>query len=201
MITLTLVGALALLINLKVFNDPIITLSLGGCVVATTLIGWLILDDRPFMFLERLCRSRFAFLDKVLAKINSVKQAIKAFSSDPRALWIAFANSLIFIWLAIINVWVSSLAFSADIEFMPILISVPVIMIIMNLPISIGGIGLLEFAFTFTFELIGYPTLVAVSAALLLRLKTIIDGAIGGTCYFLSDSRKYSSISKSNKDY
>jgi uncharacterized membrane protein YbhN (UPF0104 family) len=50
----------------------------------------------------------------------------------------------------------------------------------MNLPVSIGGIGLMEAAFTFFFPLFGYSAALAVSTALLMRLKNILYGLAGG---------------------
>lgn len=38
----------------------------------------------------------------------------------------------------------------------------------------------MEFAYTFTFEIIGYSSALGLSTALLMRTKTFIDGGIGG---------------------
>ena len=56
-------------------------------------------------------------------------------------------------------------------------------MFIMNLPISIGGIGLMEFAFIFIFEISGYSSALALSTALLMRLKSFVDAGMGGILY------------------
>jgi hypothetical protein len=38
----------------------------------------------------------------------------------------------------------------------------------------------MEFAYIFTFELIGYSSALGLSTALLMRLKTFIDAGVGG---------------------
>ena len=113
-----------------------------------------------------------------------------AYRHQPRSLLVAGLNSLLFYALAVINVWVSALAFDSEVSLAAMIAAVPVILLIMNLPVSIGGIGLMEFAYTFTFELIGYSSALGFSTALLMRLKTFIDAGIGGGIYlFLSQGR------------
>ncbi|NEO77126.1 hypothetical protein [Moorena sp. SIO4G3] len=59
---------------------------------------------------------------------------------------------------------------------------------IVNLPISIGGIGLMEFAYSFTLGLVGATPALAFSTALLLRAKTLFHAGIGSLLYpFVSD--------------
>jgi len=165
---------------LKTFNMPIITISLATCTFIVIIVCWLLYDDRPYNIFRKITDNRWRFLDQLLVKIDKVHDAVGKYKKDPRALWIAMINSLIFYFLAMINVWVSSLAFNSETNFYNILIGVPVILIIMNLPVSIGGIGLMEFAYIFTFELIGYSSALGLSTALLMRLKTFIDAGAGG---------------------
>lgn len=185
MVTLTFLSMVAVLVNLKTFNIPIITISLAACTVIVLILGWLVVDDRPYNAIRRFTNKNLKFLDKFLTKIDKVHNAVKEYKNNRGALWIAVANSLIFYFLAIINVWVSSLAFKSEVGFYNIIIGVPVILIIMNLPISIGGVGLMEFAYTFTFELIGYSSTLGLSVALLMRLKTFIDAGAGGLIHLL----------------
>jgi hypothetical protein len=185
MVTMTLLVILALVVNHQAYNRPLITVSLGACALAILMVIWLALDARPLGLVTRLAAGRLRVLDAVLAKIEKLHGAIAAYGDDRAALWGAFVNSLIFYALAVINVWVSTLAFSREIDFGSILITVPAILLIMNLPVSIGGIGLMEFAFSFAFDMVGYSSALALSTALLIRFKTFIDGAVGGTLHLL----------------
>jgi len=81
-------------------------------------------------------------------------------------------------------VYVTALAFSAEVRFSELLVAVPLIMFIMNLPISIGGIGLMEFAFIFIFDISGYSSALALSTALLMRFKSFLTLGLEG-CFIL----------------
>ena len=87
--------------------------------------------------------------------------------------------------MAIVNVYVSARAFVEAPGIYDIALSVPIIMVIMNLPVSIGGIGLMKSAYTFVFDVIGIGVGVGLSTALLMRVKTIIDALIGGILHLL----------------
>ena len=92
--------------------------------------------------------------------------------------------------IAVVNVWISALAFDSTVIFNKILNAVAIILLIMNLPVSIGGLGLMEFSYAFTFELIGYSVALALSVALLMRLKTIVDAIIGAVIHLLLNRGK-----------
>ncbi|MDH3376353.1 MAG: flippase-like domain-containing protein [Gammaproteobacteria bacterium] len=186
MITLTVFSLFAFVVSYKIYNVPEITISLLVCAVTIILIGWMVLDPRPMRLLSNFVTGRFAIVNIVVTRLKSTHVAIIAYTSDTRALTIAFLNSAAFYFLAVINVWVTALAFSPNIEFASIIVAVPAIMLIMNLPISIGGIGLMEFAYILIFDQFGYGVAIGFSTALLMRIKTVIDGLIGGVVY-LSD--------------
>ena len=73
--------------------------------------------------------------------------------------------------------------FELDIDFNAIILATPVIMLLMNIPLSIGNHGIMEFSFTMTFELLGLGAILGLSTALLLRLKSFLDGAIGASLH------------------
>ena len=85
--------------------------------------------------------------------------------------------------MAVVNVYVTALAFDREVQFLQLLLAVPLIMFIMNLPVSIGGLGLMEFAFVFIFELFGYGGGLALSTAVMMRLKSFADAGLGGLLY------------------
>ncbi len=186
MITLTVFSLFAFVVGYKLYNVPEITISLLVCSVTIILIGWMVLDPRPMRVLSSAVTGRIAIVDIAVTKLKDTHVAIIAYKSDTRALAIAFVNSAVFYFLAVMNVWVTALVFSPDIEFASIIVAVPAIMLIMNLPISIGGIGLMEFAYTLIFDQFGYGVAIGFSTALLMRIKTVIDGLVGGV-FYLSD--------------
>jgi len=185
MITLTVVSAVAVLVSVQHHDLPIITYSLLLCVLITAVVIWLILDERPLKFFSALVSRRLSSLARPLDAIVRTHRAIRAYKDDRATLWRAFAVSLVFYFLAVVNVWVSALAFSDEVSFLTILVAVPAIMLILNLPVSIGGLGLMEAAYAIIFTAFGYSSALALSTALLIRLKTLVDGLIGGIAYLV----------------
>ncbi len=143
LVTMTLLVVLALVVHHQAYNRPLITVSLGACAIGIAAVIWLILDVRPLGLIQRLATGRLVVLDGLLTRLDRVHRAVAAYGNNHAALWWAFLNSLLFYALAVMNIWVSTLAFSRDIRFESILVTVPAVLLIMNLPISIGGIGLM----------------------------------------------------------
>ncbi len=159
---------------------PLITNSLLFVIALVLFILWLVIDIRVFDFFARLFGRIHPFFSKIFAKLREVHHAIYSYKNDKKTLAFVVSISTMFYMLAVINVWISSRAFSVDIPFTDMLLAVPAIMLIMNLPVSIGGLGLMEAAYTTIFVLFGYPPELALSTALLMRFKTIVNAFIGG---------------------
>lgn len=173
----------AVAVNTQRFNMPWLTISLGIGALGVAVICWLIVDARPFRWVQTLLAPRLPPVGKLLVKVGKFRDAVNAYRAIPGALPWAFVNSLIFYALAILNVWVTLLAFRAEVSLSSMVVAVPVIMFIMNIPFSVGGIGLLEFGFEFILGLFGVPPAIAVSTALLMRIKSLIDAGIGSLLY------------------
>ncbi len=180
---LVLLAAIAVIVNLQMFNLPWLTASLIVGLLGVAIVCWVILDARPFNFIHNNFGSKLPIVSSALQKIGKFRTAVLTYRERPRALWLAIFNSLLFYFLAIINVWVSALAFDSGVDFVSMLVAVPVIMFIMNLPFSIGGLGLMEFAYIFTLGLFGINASAAISTALLMRLKTLVTAGMGGLVY------------------
>jgi uncharacterized protein (TIRG00374 family) len=122
-------------------------------------------------------------VQQLLEKLLKFQTATLSLRTHPGAFVFAMINSVFFYFLAIINVYISALAFRADLSFAGAVIITPIIMVITMLPISIGGIGLAEGAYFFTFERFGIIGAVGLSVALLMRAKALLAGAVGGIYY------------------
>jgi len=183
MVILFLLTIVALLMQRQLLSVVWMSVSLLFAVAASIALIWMIVDERPYRFLTKILSNRSGLLDKILGKLDSIHGAVVEYRDDKSALLIALLNTFLFYFLAVLNVYVTALAFSAEVQFTELLVAVPLIMFIMNLPISIGGIGLMEFAFVFIFELSGYSGALALSTALLMRVKSFVDAGIGGLLY------------------
>ncbi len=133
--------------------------------------------------IDKISMIKLPLLNKMIRKLNAFQAATMAFRSKRRTLFFAMANSLLFYILAVLNVFVSSLAFDADITLLEALTITPIVLVITMIPISIGGIGLAEGAYVFTFQRFGMTGAMGLSVALLMRAKALLAGIVGGIYY------------------
>ncbi|HAU68117.1 MAG TPA: hypothetical protein DCW52_06920 [Gammaproteobacteria bacterium] len=179
-LTLLVFAAFAAGLQLTVFNVDFVLLSLVFFALVLGVIAWSVLDPRPYALVKRLIQSRTAKLDGILSKLDRLINSVNDYRNTPSALVYAFVNSGVFYFLAALNIYLSSKVFSLDINLMDALVATPIIMLIMNIPFSFGNIGLMEFAYTSVFALLGYDPALGLSVALLMRGKSLLDGALGG---------------------
>lgn len=182
-VVLLLLSLLAVFINTTEFNVPIITYSLLAFSIALAGLGWLAFDGRSLRLVKQLFGGIHSIIDKVLAKVQKLHEAVLIYRKNKGALSWAFVNSLIFYALAVLNVFTTAKVFNVDVDLNAIILATPVIMLLMNIPLSIGNHGIMEFAFTMTFELLGLGAILGLSTALLIRLKSFLDGAIGAVLH------------------
>ncbi|MGH1426315.1 MAG: lysylphosphatidylglycerol synthase transmembrane domain-containing protein [Arenicella sp.] len=178
-VVLLLLSLVAVFINATEFNVPIITYSLLAFSAALAGLGWLAFDGRSLTFFKKIFGGIHSLVDKIFAKVQKLHEAVLVYRKNKGALSWAFINSLVFYALAVLNVFTTAKVFNIDVDLHAIILATPVIMLLMNIPLSIGNHGIMEFAFTMTFELLGLGAILGLSTALLIRLKSFLDGAIG----------------------
>jgi uncharacterized protein (TIRG00374 family) len=179
MITLLAVSICALFFGLRNYDLPVITASLFFVAGLSVLILWLVFDKRLLARISVFLGNRFHPALGVLGKITRVQGVIRDYKDNPLVMVKVFGVSCLFYFMAIVNVWVSARAFVPDVAFSSMLLAVPAIMLVMNLPVSIGGLGLMEASYTLIFPLFGYTPALALSVALLMRFKTLVYGGVG----------------------
>jgi len=179
-VTLLVVATLAVFTQLSRFNQDFIVITLLVFALGLGLIAWLLFDSRPYARLSNYLRSRYAITEMVFVKLDKLLLSIAVYKERPNTLVIAFANSLIFYLFAVINVYITALVFTSNVSFVDMLIATPIIMLIMNLPISFGNIGLMEISYVSILELMGYGAELGIAIMLLMRFKSLFDAALGG---------------------
>ena len=182
-VVLLLLSLLAVFINTTVFNVPIITYSLLAFSIALAGLGWLAFDGRSLKLFKGLFAGIHLIFEKIFAKVEKLHDAVGIYKKTKGALTWAFINSLIFYALAVLNVFTTAKAFELNVDLQAIILATPVIMLLMNIPLSIGNHGIMEFSFTMTFELLGLGAILGLSTALLIRLKSFLDGGIGAALH------------------
>lgn len=178
---LILLAVISFVSNLGLFGDVRFAIALGTAVVGYGFIFAMVTVERPLHFLSgRFTGKRSA---RLVSKLVSFHDAIRHYARNTRALAIVMVLSFLFYVLAVVNVYVSSLAFGTHVPISSLVVVVPVILVISMIPISLGGIGLQEWAYVFTFSAIGAGESLGLLVALLMRFKGIAYGAVGGLLY------------------
>lgn len=187
-ITLVVLAAVAVLFSLSAFHHRWLELAILAAFACLAIAIWFSLSDKPLAVLMKYLPSSNKFVNLGLKKAEKFKAALSYFHSDHHIVIKTFGYSGFFYLFAVFNVWITALTFAPEAGFLTMIIAVPIIMFIMNIPVSIGGIGIMEFAYTFTLTQLGYSSELAVAIALLMRLKSIIAAGIGAAIYPLVNS-------------
>lgn len=182
-LVLLIIAGLAVLSQLSLISEKLVLVSLLAFFVILSAIAWMIFDPRLYRWVKAVVVTGVPATSGLFTKLDKLLAAVHVYADHKVAILVAVLNSLVFYFLAVVNVYVTALVFSDNISFTDMLIATPIIMLIMNLPISLGNIGLMEFAYSQIFTLMGYSPAVGVSVALLMRAKSFFDAAMGGLLY------------------
>jgi len=180
LVVLVPAALLAFMINNKVFMDYRIASMMGAIVVALCLVLWFIVDSRPMRTLEKV---KIRGVAKGVTKFKKLQEALRVYRNETGILWRALAISVLFFLLMVVNVYVGCLAFSVSPSVVQIFVILPFLQVVSMLPIALGGVGLREWAYMIAFPQIGIASTVGLSVILLLRVKAIVNGLVGGALY------------------
>ncbi len=190
-ITLLFVAMVAVLSQLARFNQQFILFTLGAFVLGLGVIAWLVFDQRLYHVVRDFTQTRFAASKGLFLKLDRLLASIDAYKNKPVTIAVAFLNSLLFYFVAVLNVLICAWVFSPEVLFVDILIATPIIMLIMNLPISLGNIGLMEVGYVSVLALLGYGAELALAIMVLMRLKSVFDAALGGLLHPIFVTKKH----------
>ncbi|WP_028580366.1 lysylphosphatidylglycerol synthase transmembrane domain-containing protein [Desulfogranum japonicum] len=88
-------------------------------------------------------------------KLISMHRAFLQFKKFPRILLISFIFSLVLQFIRVITMYVTACAFGIDADIVTFFIVVPITVIVIMIPVSVGGLGVREGAFVSLFGLVG----------------------------------------------
>ncbi|MGQ0645146.1 MAG: lysylphosphatidylglycerol synthase transmembrane domain-containing protein [Elusimicrobiota bacterium] len=129
-------------------------------------------------------------LTRVGKRAASLHQALRPAMRGPASWTKALGLSVVFHLAMMLNVQVACLAFGVPLSAHVLFAAVPAAFIISTLPISLGGLGLQEWAYVFAFQAFGLPPALGLSVGLLLRIKSALIGAVGGLLYLRWNARE-----------
>ena len=182
-LVLLLVASFAVLMQLSRFNTAYIWISLAAFAVGLALLAWLVIDLRAYNSFKRFFINRIAKLETLFSKLDRLFESISSYRSSNSAIAVALLNSVVFYFLAVVNVYITAMVFDQHVLFLDMLIATPIIMLLMNLPVSLGNLFLMEAAYTGIFALMGYSPALGLSVAITMRLKSLFDGLMGGVLH------------------
>ena len=93
--------------------------------------------------------------------------------------------------LTFVNVLLAFRTFGIEVAAAEVATWTPVILFISMVPLSISSLGIAEGAYVYCFLLAGVPREASLSVALIMRLKLVAFGLVGGAVYLLAKSAKH----------
>lgn len=180
-----LVALLPLALLVKVLTDayPVVWL-----VVPATFAGFVactVLAVTPRW--DHLWRplARVRYVGPVLQFIARTRAALFRAARSTGTLAASSLLSLLFYVGAAATVWAAVRSLGADASLLYLFMTVPLVLVLGMLPISLNGLGITEAGFAIILQLTGVPLVEAVAVGLLLRARLLVTSTIGG-CVFLA---------------
>jgi uncharacterized protein (TIRG00374 family) len=159
----------------------------GAVATAYLLVLWVILDRRFLRFTRK--RTHLPLVGKIVG----FQEALSSYGGHRGQVAVALALSLLFYGLAALNIYFSAKAFRADLGLLEAALVTPAVLVVALLPLTIGGLGLTEWAYLFTLGKFGISPAASLSTALLMRMKNVLEGLVGGVGQLVSALRTPSS--------
>jgi uncharacterized protein (TIRG00374 family) len=121
--------------------------------------------------------------------ILSLVDALIEGTRKKRTMVYAFIISVVFHLLSAVGSYCSLRAMGFDVSLLSVVLIIPLVNLIAQVPISLNGLGLREGAFALLFTAVGVPAAVAVGAALVDRAVAVLMSLIGGLMYYAQLSK------------
>lgn len=121
---------------------------------------------------------------KVKKVVSSLVNALIEGTQKKSTIVYAFFISLIFHLLGAVASYFSLRAMGFEIPLITVILIIPLVNLIAQIPISFNGLGLREGAFTLLFTTLGVPPAVSIGAALVDRIVAVLMSLIGGMMYY-----------------
>jgi uncharacterized protein (TIRG00374 family) len=181
---LLLIGSIGLIVYGGVLDGPEIGLYLFAVMGLTGLC--LYLAVRPgFASWVSAWLPRF-FGEKVGTGLGKLYDSFLAYQAYPAALVKCFVLALLMQFIRVVSAWTMANALGIDIPFIYYVLIIPVSMILIMLPISIGGFGLREGVLVGLFALAGFSTTDAFALGFGISITDMMISLSGGLIYLFA---------------
>lgn len=187
-LALFLIAALALLFGYDLIQDIRIVLFIIG-VLLLILIFIIIIFSKKEIKKIKIITKIITFVDRKDV-LKNMYDTFHIYRYHRRKSIEILALSLLAQVIAILYYPLIAYSLGLDVPLVYFFIFIPIILVILMLPISIGGIGVREGAFIFFFKKVGVLPYEAVSLALVAFGLYLIWSLIGGVVYAMRDQKK-----------
>ncbi len=152
----------------------------AAVAVGYLLILWVVLDRKFLRFTKK--RTHLPFIGKIV----SFQEALSSYRGHRGRVVVALVLSVVFYALAALNIYFSARAFRVDLGLLEAGLVTPAVLVVALLPLTLGGLGLTEWAYLFTLGKYGISPAASLSTALLMRMKNVLLGLVGGFGHFVA---------------
>lgn len=185
-ISVLLLGVIGIVLSPSVIPWQLSQLLVVGVVIGLAAVGLLVVPSPLQGTMRRLLAhvERLPLLGKRLGKrVMAAVDAVLAYSGKPGLILWALLVSMMANGLSIVNIYLYALAVGADVSLAKAAVVAPVVLAVGLLPISLNGLGTIEYTFVLLLGLMGVEPDMALAVALLRRLVLLGQSLVGGALY------------------
>jgi uncharacterized protein (TIRG00374 family) len=135
---------------------------------------------------------------KISGYISKLHFAILEYKKHPNTLVVSFVLNIVVQINRVLTYYVISLAFGFSIPVIYFFLYVPVIMLVLTIPVSIGGLGVREATFITFFSAVGLSVNDAIVITFTNTFIDTINTCFGGLAYMIFNSRHKNELNKTN---
>jgi len=185
-LSMTIVGAVALLIAPVPGVGRGVVVSLTAAFVACAVAGLVVFNDRSAEIMLRAMNVvPFATVHRIAA---SLTDAVRRYAHHRTELARVLMMSIAVQAIRVLQAWCLGMALGLDLPLATYFAIMPVILLIMQVPITINGIGTTQVAFVTLFAASGVGAPSATALSILFLVLGVIGSLPGGVLYAFGDA-------------
>ncbi|MEM9294330.1 MAG: lysylphosphatidylglycerol synthase transmembrane domain-containing protein [Planctomycetota bacterium] len=179
LVVLVLLSALALVLAWDELRGEtkLMAYAITGTAVGPVVMALAI--SRRCLRLAQRMTSHLKFTHGPMEKIAKVQSTLWMYMGHREAMAKAMFASIGFYALAILTLWLACHTLGVPVSATDAALAMPIVMAIILLPISINGIGLLEWSLKVCLARLGYGDEIGFAAALIIRARDLAWSALG----------------------
>ncbi len=181
-IGLVLVAVVSLLLGKNIIDNFYVHVIVYFFVIGIMFILVLLFNNRIFEFFSRFIQGKGRFWERFFL----IHKEIYFFKKHKTLIILNIAISVLIQLVVPVMFWVLAGSLYDGISIFPFLVIVPIVTVVVSIPITIGGLGVREWAMVLFLSQLGLEKSLSASLSLLQFIYLVIVGVIGGIIYVLT---------------